>query len=224
MENIRMTLRMIDMLKKNITEAIMKDPFGTATEKATLEILSEAQKKIEALSAHEPQERNSTVRTEKIYTDGACSGNPGPGGWGLVCITDGDESHPFRTSRGYRKTTNNRMEIMAVLHALDMPRTARTDIEIISDSQYVTNAINKGWLDKWVAKEFAGTANADLWDTLYVKLNQIRRKHNVTFTWVKGHAGNRWNEMADRLAVKASTSYNPQLDIDQEYETNIQNN
>lgn len=224
MAQIRMTLTMIEAIKKNLKDAIMKNPFGTAREQAALMILSEAQGRIEGLKVSEPNKETSPSRTEKIYTDGACSGNPGPGGWGLICITDGDESHPFRTNRGYRKTTNNRMEIMAVLHALDMPRTARTDIEIISDSQYVTNAINNGWLDKWVAKRFAGTANADLWARLYAKLRDVRKRHNVTFTWVKGHAGNRWNEMADRLAVQASSSYNPQLDIDQAYETNIQNN
>lgn len=148
-------------------------------------------------------ENSEPERVEKIYTDGACSGNPGPGGYGLICISNGDEDHPFRTSRGYGLTTNNRMELMAAIHALELPRTSKTDIEIISDSKYVTDAVNKRWLDNWAARGFTKVANPDLWIKFHQCLCSVKRSHKVSFTWVKGHAGHKWNEMADRLAVEA---------------------
>lgn len=158
------------------------------------------------------------TRTEKIYTDGACSGNPGPGGWGLVCITNDEEYHPWRQQRGFRHTTNNRMELMAAIAALNMLRVTKTSIEIISDSKYVTDAINKGWLETWAKEGYKKPANADLWQKLHSLLEKVKENHEVKFTWVKGHAGNKWNEMADKLAVEAATMPKDELEIDEEYE------
>jgi ribonuclease HI len=140
------------------------------------------------------------VKRVRAWTDGACSGNPGPGGYGVVLTWNGNRRE---LSQGYRKTTNNRMEILAVIAALES-LTERCRIEIHSDSQYVVNAINQGWAKRWRAtgwkrnkKERA--LNPDLWDRLLVLLEG----HQVTLTWVRGHAGNEENERADELAVAA---------------------
>lgn len=158
---------------------------------------------------------------EVIYTDGACSGNPGPGGYGIVIITNDNEDHPSRFQRGYRRTTNNRMELMAVINALSLPRTKPFDITIVTDSKYVVDAINKGWLESWHAKDYLKTANSDLWKELHRIMTSMKDKgFNISFEWIKGHNGNKWNEMADRLAVEACSLQVDEQFIDNVYETN----
>lgn len=132
----------------------------------------------------------------EIFTDGGSSGNPGPGGYGAIL-----RSGPYykELSGGYRKTTNNRMELMAVIKALEALKKAGQQITIYSDSKYVIDAIEKRWLQGWVAKGFAGKKNKDLW-MRYLELSRI---HQIRLVWVKGHAGHPENERCDRLAVAA---------------------
>ena len=136
----------------------------------------------------------------QIYTDGACKGNPGPGGWGAVLKYNG---HRKEISGFAENTTNNRMEILAVIKALEELREP-CNIDIFSDSQYVCNAVNKGWAKKWknnnwMKNKKEKALNSDLWE-IFLKLLE---KHNVNFIWVKGHNGNEENERCDRLAVLA---------------------
>lgn len=148
-----------------------------------------------------------------LYTDGAASGNPGPGGYGAVLVCG---SARKELSGGFRCTTNNRMELLAVIKGLECIRWKRAEVEVWSDSQYVVKAITEGWLEKWVLKDWRKVKNPDLWQrflTLY-------KAHNVTFHWLKGHAGHPENEKCDRLAVEAYSM--PCLQVDQEYENNRQ--
>ncbi|MQF70115.1 ribonuclease HI [SAR202 cluster bacterium AD-804-J14_MRT_500m] len=145
-----------------------------------------------------------------IYTDGSCIGNPGPGGFGVVLLQAGSRKE---LSGGYRMTTNNRMEILAViagLRSLDEP--SRTTV--YSDSQYVVNTIEKGWAKRWKAngwfrnkKERA--VNPDLWDALL----DLCQTHEVKFSWLRGHSGHVENERCDRLAVAAATGANLEVDV-----------
>ncbi len=130
------------------------------------------------------------------YTDGGASGNPGPGGLGVVLLSG---HHQKELSRAFRLTTNNRMELLAVITALEALRHAGTHIDIYSDSKYVVDAVTKGWLKSWVRKGFKDKKNPDLWR----RYLQAAAPHHVTFHWVKGHAGNHYNERADQLAVMA---------------------
>lgn len=132
-----------------------------------------------------------------LYTDGAARGNPGPGGYGIVL-----EAGKFykELSEGYRKTTNNRMELLAVIVGLEALKKAPSQVNVISDSKYVVDAINKGWLLSWVKKGFKGKKNIDLWK----RLLPLLKKHQVRFHWVKGHNNHPQNERCDRLAVAAS--------------------
>ena len=132
-----------------------------------------------------------------MYTDGACSGNPGPGGYGVLLMAG---KHKKELSEGYKLTTNNRMELLAVIVGLEALKNNGSQVQIYTDSKYVHNAISLGWLHNWKSKGFKGKKNVDLWQR-YLK---IADKHKVTTTWVKGHAGNTYNEIADKLAVKAS--------------------
>jgi ribonuclease HI len=132
-----------------------------------------------------------------IYTDGAARGNPGPGGYGAVLLW-GDKRKEL--SGGYRHTTNNRMELMAVIAALKALNREGLDITIFSDSSYVVNAIEKGWLQGWLRTGFKGKKNADLW-RMYAEL---ARKHRIRFVWVKGHADNPFNNRCDQLATAAA--------------------
>ena len=136
-----------------------------------------------------------------IYTDGSALGNPGKGGYGAVLI-----SGPYRreVSQGYRMTTNNRMELLAVIVALEMLKFEGSNVTLYSDSQYVVNAVEKGWLLGWERKGFAGRKNADLWQ----RFLRIYRKHKVRFVWVKGHADTVENNRCDQLAVAAANSPN----------------
>jgi ribonuclease HI len=136
-----------------------------------------------------------------IYTDGACIGNPGAGGYGVLMLQAGRKRE---LSRGFRRTTNNRMELMAAIEGLRALK-GRCRVVLYSDSQYVVNAVNQGWAIRWKANGWRrnkkeAALNPDLWDDL---LSQVDR-HEVEFQWVRGHAGDPGNERADALAVKAA--------------------
>lgn len=148
----------------------------------------------------------------EIYTDGACSGNPGKGGYGVLMRVA--NSHYQKTfSQGFRKTTNNRMELLAVIIALEQMKSEECEIHIYTDSKYVADAINQKWLFGWAKKGFAKIKNPDLWKRFY----PLYQKFRPQFHWIKGHNGHPENELVDQLAVKASQSSN--LDIDTFFET-----
>jgi ribonuclease HI len=132
-----------------------------------------------------------------IYTDGASRGNPGPGGFGAVLISG---SHRREISEGYRLTTNNRMELLSVIVALEALKTEGQHVTIYSDSQYVVHAVEKGWVFGWEKKNFGKKKNPDLWQ----RFLKVFRKHKVKFVWVKGHANNKENNRCDELAVQAA--------------------
>ncbi|MFI3200032.1 MAG: ribonuclease HI [Eubacteriales bacterium] len=139
----------------------------------------------------------------RIFTDGACSGNPGPGGYGVIIEENGEE---LALSQGYKNTTNNRMELLAVivgLESLELP----SKVEVVSDSKYVTDAINKNWLVGWLRNGWKNASkqpvkNQDLWQ----RFLQAKENHEITFTWVKGHNEHPQNEKCDQLAVQARES------------------
>ena len=133
----------------------------------------------------------------ELYTDGAASGNPGPGGFGTILRAG---NHYKEISGGFRKTTNNRMELLAVIVGLEALKKPGQDVMIYSDSKYVVDAVEKKWVFGWVKKAFAGKKNKDLW----LRFLSVYKLHNVRFTWVKGHAGHPENERCDVLAVQAS--------------------
>lgn len=133
----------------------------------------------------------------EIFTDGASSGNPGPGGYGVVLRSG---PHYKELSAGFRKTTNNRMELLAVIVGLEALTKPGQEVVIYSDSKYVVDAVEKRWVFGWVSKGFAGKKNKDLW----MRFLQIYKQHKVRFQWVKGHAGHPENERCDRLAVAAA--------------------
>jgi len=145
----------------------------------------------------------------QIYTDGSSRGNPGPGGFGIVMKFGTNEK---TVSKGFRLTTNNRMELLAVIHALELVNTNKYPIHIYSDSKYVIEAIDKKWVWGWQKKGFKGKKNADLWQ----RYLQLHPTFNLTFHWIKGHAGHPENERCDQLAVEAALSN--QLEIDSVYE------
>lgn len=134
-----------------------------------------------------------------IYTDGSSRGNPGPGGYGAILFWG---SKRKELSQGYRRTTNNRMELMAVIAALKALTKPGLDIVVHSDSSYVVNAIEKRWLQSWLRINFKGKKNADLWK----EYHQLSLAHNVRFVWVKGHADNVYNNRCDELATAAADS------------------
>jgi ribonuclease HI len=140
-----------------------------------------------------------------MYTDGAASGNPGPGGYGTVLISG---AHRKELSQGYKLTTNNRMELLAVITGLEALKNPGSNVTIYSDSKYVIDAVQKGWLFNWVKKGFKDKKNPDLWQRFLL----IYPKHHIKFIWVKGHAGIPENERADQLAVLASQSKNLLID------------
>ena len=145
-----------------------------------------------------------------IYTDGAAKGNPGKGGYGTILMAGG---HMKKLSQGYKLTTNNRMELLAVIVGLEALNRKCT-VNIYSDSKYVVDSVEKGWVFGWQKKGFKDKKNPDLWRR-YLNVHKI---HNVKFHWVKGHAGNKYNEMCDELAVQASEGKN--LIDDTGYEPN----
>ncbi len=136
-----------------------------------------------------------------IYTDGACKGNPGKGGYGIIMEWVG-KPYVKEFSRGFRKTTNNRMELLAVIVALEQLKKDGLEIDIYSDSKYVVDAVSKGWVFGWQQKGFQGKKNPDLWR----RFLKVYRKHKVRFHWIKGHNEHPQNERCDELAVKAASS------------------
>lgn len=145
----------------------------------------------------------------RIYTDGAAQGNPGPGGYGTILRFG---AHEKELAEGFRLTTNNRMELLAVIVALEAVKKSGIPIKIITDSQYVSRAIDEGWLWNWVKKNFKGKANVDLWKR-YIPLH---KQFSPKLVWIKGHAGHVENERCDQLAVAAANSN--KLLVDVEYE------
>lgn len=137
----------------------------------------------------------------RIYTDGACKGNPGKGGYGIIMEWVG-KPYVKEFSQGFRKTTNNRMELLAVIVALEQLKKEGLEVEIFSDSKYVVDAVEKGWVFGWQKKGFQGKKNPDLWR----RFLKVYRKHKVKFHWVKGHNDHAQNERCDALAVKAAES------------------
>lgn len=132
-----------------------------------------------------------------IYTDGAAKGNPGNGGYGVVMMSG---KHKKELSEGFRNTTNNRMELLSVIVALETIKNENAEVQIFSDSKYVVDSVEKGWVFGWQKKSFKGKKNVDLWQ----RFLKIYPKHQVKFNWVKGHAGNMYNERCDELAVQAA--------------------
>lgn len=144
-----------------------------------------------------------------IYTDGSSRGNPGPGGFGVVLISG---HHRKEISQGFRLTTNNRMELLSVIVGLEALKQKNSTVTVFSDSKYVVEAVEKGWLEEWVKKDFKKKKNQDLW----MRFLKIYKQHQVNFVWVKGHAENIENNRCDKLAVEASSL--PYLEVDEGYE------
>ena len=140
-----------------------------------------------------------------IYTDGSSRGNPGPGGYGTILIAG---QHRKELSGGYRLTTNNRMELMAVITALEALKKPGMHLTIYSDSQYVVKAINEGWLKNWLRTDFKGKKNRDLW----LMYHMLAQPHQIKFVWVKGHADNAFNNRCDELATEAADGKGLQVD------------
>jgi ribonuclease HI len=145
-----------------------------------------------------------------MYTDGASRGNPGPGGYGTILMWGNSKKE---LSAGYRRTTNNRMELMAVIAGLEALKKEGLKVTVYSDSQYVVKAVEQGWLKNWIATNFkGGKKNKDLW----LRYDELAQKNNVRFVWVKGHAENPFNNRCDELATTAADGND--LLIDEEYE------
>ena len=148
----------------------------------------------------------SSISELVIYTDGASRGNPGPGGFGAILKWGPVEKE---ISGGYRRTTNNRMELMAVIAALESLKRENLKITIYSDSQYVVKAVEEGWLKNWIATNFkGGKKNKDLW----LRFHELAKQHNIRFKWVRGHADNAYNNRCDILATQAADGGNLQED------------
>ncbi len=145
----------------------------------------------------------------RLYTDGAAQGNPGPGGYGAILKFG---SHSKELSQGYRHTTNNRMELLAVIAGLEAIKKLGMPVTVYSDSKYVVEAVKQGWLWGWEKKDFKNKKNPDLWKR-YIPLH---KKYKPEFVWVKGHAGHAENERCDQLAVAAAQDYD--LLVDEGYE------
>lgn len=145
----------------------------------------------------------------EIYTDGAAKGNPGNGGYGAILRFGNKEKE---LSQGFRRTTNNRMELLAVIVALENLKTNKYPVVVYSDSKYVVDAVTKNWVLGWVKKGFKGKKNKDLW----LRYLNVAKSFNIRFEWVRGHNGHPENERCDQLAVAAAESTN--LLIDEEFE------
>ncbi|HGY55261.1 MAG TPA: ribonuclease HI [Caldithrix abyssi] len=145
------------------------------------------------------------MKKVQIYTDGACSGNPGPGGYGVI-LQYGNKRKEL--SKGYKNTTNNRMELMAIIAGLSALKEP-CEVDLYTDSQYIVNAVTKGWAERWQKNGWKRNKkekakNPDLWQQIL----DLLKKHKVTFHWVRGHAGHPENERCDQLAVKAAGGTN----------------
>ncbi len=150
-----------------------------------------------------------------IYTDGSSRGNPGPGGYGVILMWGPKQKE---LSAGFRLTTNNRMELLGVITALESLNKKNIPLTIYTDSQYIVKAIQQGWLNKWVRTNFAGgKKNKDLWMRFY----NLAKDYDITFKWVKGHADNPLNNRCDELATQAADGKN--LLIDEGYESELAN-
>ena len=149
-----------------------------------------------------------------VYTDGAAKGNPGKGGYGVVMIS-GNLKKEF--SQGYLMTTNNRMELLAVIVALEKIKKPKSKVVVYSDSKYVVDSIEKKWVFSWETKNFNKKKNPDLW----IRFLKVFRKHFVKFVWIKGHNNNKYNERCDYLAVSAAEGDFLKKDI--WYENNVIN-
>jgi ribonuclease HI len=146
-----------------------------------------------------------------IYTDGSSRGNPGPGGYGAILMW-GEKVKEMKGA--FLKTTNNRMELLAVIQALNALKTKQLPIHIYTDSKYVVESVEKKWLDNWIRTDFkGGKKNKDLWKAYY----ELAKPYNIKFHWVKGHADNPYNNRCDELATLAAD--NGPWDIDEEYES-----
>jgi ribonuclease HI len=150
------------------------------------------------------------MKTVKIYTDGACSGNPGPGGYGVILKSG---THQREISAGFKKTTNNRMEMRAVIEGLRLLK-APCSVTVYSDSKYLVDAVQRGWARRWQKNNWYRNVrekalNTDLWSELL----SLLEKHQVKFHWVRGHGGHPENERCDHLAVQAINRDNLQNDI-----------
>ena len=146
-----------------------------------------------------------------LYTDGAARGNPGPGGYGVVLMFG---NHTKELSKGFKYTTNNRMELWAIIAGLESITKRDIPVTIYSDIQYVVNSINKGWLNTWIKTNFkGGKKNSDLWR----KYHALAKYFTINIIWVKGHADNQYNNRCDELATEAADGKN--LEVDVEYET-----
>ena len=132
-----------------------------------------------------------------IYTDGASKGNPGNGGYGVVLIS---KNHRKELSAGYRLTTNNRMELLSVIVALESLKNIGETVLVYSDSKYVVDAVEKKWVFVWEKKNFGKKKNPDLW----IRFLKVYREHHVRFEWIKGHSNNPMNDLADKLAKEAT--------------------
>ena len=150
-----------------------------------------------------------------IYTDGSAKGNPGRGGYGVVMLSG---KHRKEISEGFLLTTNNRMELLAVIVGIENVKKLNSNIVVYSDSKYVVNAVEKGWLFDWQKKNFKGKKNPDLW----VRFLSVYKKHSIRFLWVKGHNNNIENERCDSLAVSAAEGSNLVSDV--WYENQSRNN
>ncbi len=149
-----------------------------------------------------------------IYTDGSSIGNPGPGGYGIIMVLE-NNAYKKEVSQGFSLTTNNRMELLAVIVALENIKIINSNVEVFTDSKYVSDAVEKKWVFEWEKLNFKKKKNPDLWKRFLI----IYRKHNVTFTWIKGHNHHHENERCDYMANKAAKSSN--LIKDTYYEQNI---
>ena len=144
----------------------------------------------------------------EIFTDGSSRGNPGPGGYGVI-LRCGE--HYKELSGGFAETTNNRMELTAVIVGLEAVRRPNAEIILYSDSKYVVDSVNKGWVFGWERKRFEKRLNADLW----IRFLEVYRRHRVRFVWVKGHADNPMNNRCDQLAVAAATAVQNMVKTDE---------
>lgn len=147
-----------------------------------------------------------------LYTDGACSGNPGKGGYGLILEQAGTH-YKKEFYEGFRTTTNNRMELLAVIVGLEKLKNLNTKVLVVSDSKYVVDAVEKKWVFTWEKNGFKGKKNPDLW----IRFLKIYRLHQVTFKWIKGHNDHPQNERCDQLAVMAAAQ--EKLSVDGYYES-----
>jgi ribonuclease HI len=149
-----------------------------------------------------------------VFTDGSSRGNPGPGGYGAILVSG---SHRKELSQGFRMTTNNRMELLSVVVALEALKKNGEQVVVYSDSKYVVDSVEKGWVFGWAKKNFHGKKNADLWKRFLV----IYEKHHVKFRWIKGHNNHPENERCDEMAVAASS--HGHLHVDSGFESGMYN-